>query len=128
MGIVLLKIKDKGVKDMSQTSGCLKGVDEATGAVAGKSPTRSNAEFAPLEPPPPQPNLLQRQVFLVSKCKNLYKNHFVNVWTRARQGPYFIQTIVFLGLKMNKNLMLERDSMIHDMIIGKHYNHERWKN
>ena len=53
MGIVLLKIKDKDMKDMSQTSGCLKGDGEATGAVAGKSPTRSTAEFAPLEPPPP---------------------------------------------------------------------------
>ena len=89
--IVLLKMKDTGERNMIQTSGCLKGVDEATGGAAGKSPSQSNAELASLEPPPPQPNLLQRQVFLVqSKCKNLYKNDFVQALTYARQGIYII--------------------------------------
>ena len=53
---------------------------------AGKSPTWSNAESAPLEPsspssppttptlepPPSRPNL-ERQDFLVARCRNLYK-------------------------------------------------------
>ena len=51
--IVLLKMKDTGERNMIQTSGCLKGVDEATGGAAGKSPSQSNAELASLEPPPP---------------------------------------------------------------------------
>ena len=58
---------------------------------AGKSPTRSTAELAPVEPAhPPQPNL-QRHVFLVSKGKDLYKI-FVQDWICALQPFAFLRS------------------------------------